>query len=132
MGAARIVFELLTTTWIFYTEGDPSKPLESMAQIIGAAREAGAFGFLPYGLANQAELLCRGRGVARSSCVSPGGGRDRARYPQSHLLAGALVNLARTEAVMGHDEECLAHLFETHEIARALELGSTPDACARR
>ena len=87
-------------------------------RIIGAARTAGAPAVLPFPLAMFSELELRRGKIAAAYAAATESVQLAAETGQAGLSSLSLVILARAEAVLGHDEDCRAHVAAGLEFSR--------------
>ena len=87
-------------------------------RIIGAARTAGAPAVLPFPLAMFSEFELRRGKIAAAYAAAAESVQLAAEISQAGLSSYTLVTLARVEAVLGHDEECRAHVAAGLESSR--------------
>ncbi len=95
-----------TLTWI----EEWTLAREVIERSIGAARAAGAPSVLPLPLGMLAELEFRCGRLAAAYAAATESVQLAADTGQSIASAHSLVMLARTEAVLGHEEHCRAHV----------------------
>jgi len=87
-------------------------------RIIGAARTAGAPAVLPPPQAMFSEFEFRRGKVAAAYAAAAESVQLAAETGQAGLSSWSLVTLARAEAVLGHDEDCRAHVASGLELSR--------------
>jgi DNA-binding CsgD family transcriptional regulator len=93
-------------------------------RIIGAARTAGAPAVLAFPLALFSEFELRRGKIAAAYAAATESVQLAAETAQAALSSYSLVVLGRVEAVLGHDEDCRAHVAAGLEISR--RIGSNP------
>jgi DNA-binding CsgD family transcriptional regulator len=79
-------------------------------RIIGAARTAGAPAVLTFPLALFSEFELRRGKIAAAYAAATESVQLAAETGQANLSSFSLVTLARVEAILGHDEDCQAHV----------------------
>ena len=99
-------------------------------RIIGAARTAGAPAVLPFPLALFSEFELRRGKIAAAYAAAAESVQLAAETGQAGLSSYTLVVLARVEAVLGHDEDCRAHLAAGLEFSRRTGSGAIENYAA--
>jgi DNA-binding CsgD family transcriptional regulator len=87
-------------------------------RVISAARLAGAPAVLTFPLALFSEFELRRGKIAAAYATAAESVQLAAETGQTGLSCYSLVTLARVEAILGHDEDCRAHVADGLELAR--------------
>jgi hypothetical protein len=95
-----------------------------MLTLSGAARAAGAPAVLTFPLALRSEFELRRGKIAPAYAAAAESVQLAAETGQTGLSSFTLMTLARAEAILGHDEDCRAHVAAGLEFAR--RTGSNP------
>ena len=115
--AVQLVGEFFTIVsalaWTFSWIEEWTAAQDVIERVIGAARAAGAPSVLPVPLGMLAELEFRRGRLAAAYAAATESVQLAADTGQTIASAHSLVMLARTEAVLGHEEQCRAHVAAT-------------------
>ena len=99
------------------------------SRIVSTARTGGAPAVLPFPLALLSEFELRRGKIAAAYAAAAESAQLAAETGQAGLSSYSLVTLGRVEAVLGHDEDCRAHVAAGLEFSRLTGSDAIENLC---